>query len=222
MKTKPIILSTLFIITVLIASTLFFLNSQIAKPWKSFEGKVCSWGRCYTSEINQKYNYWLSRAAEERNPNLCNKVEGLDAGDYEISKEEAVYFCKARYGGRIGDINYCLKLDNSVKYQGTATQQYACFAEMLESVGEINVCDKFPTDTYPVNVRYECYSKVAERTKDPTICQKLPEQGYDRNFKGSKKNCLIAVGKELGNSEVCRYLTESWVANECKKAVEGQ
>ncbi|MFC1711620.1 hypothetical protein ACFLZ1_03485 [Patescibacteria group bacterium] len=169
------------------------------------------------------YNRFFDFAVKTRNPGICNFIFfGQLHGDYGTSASESRYFCKARYGGRLGDIDYCLKLDNSVKYKGTASQQYICFKEMLESVSNIEICDKLPTDTYPVNARYECYSKVAEKTKDAAICQQIPEQGYDRNFRGSRKNCLIAIGRKLSSSEVCRYLTETWVVNECKKAVEAQ
>lgn len=212
-KKRRLFLIIIFIIAVILASILFFLNRRVVKPWKSFEGKVCDGSRCYTSEVHQKYNYWLYKAAEERNPGLCNNVEALGGGTW-ITKEETMDFCKARYGGRIGDIDYCLKLDRPFKYM--------CLEEMLENVDEINICDKFPTDLDPVNARYECYSKVAEKTRDITICQRIPEQGYNRHYRGSKENCLIAVGEKLNNSEVCQYLTGERSVGECVEKVEGR
>lgn len=209
-------------IAVLTVLFIFKIILPLQKPWISYEGKVCDFSGCRTSEMNQKYNYWLSQAITKRNPRLCSEVEGYDNGDYRDSKEIAVYFCKARYGGGIGDEDYCLNLENTVKYKGAATQQYVCFQEMLKNISDTNTCDKFPTNTYPVNSRYECYSAVAERNKDVNICKKIPEQGYDRNFRGSRKNCLIAVGKSLNDTLVCSYLTEKWVADECIQAVKGE
>ena len=40
------------------------------KPWKSEEGKVCSWTGCYTSEKNQKYRYWVKQAAIKKDVTL--------------------------------------------------------------------------------------------------------------------------------------------------------
>lgn len=188
-------------------------------PWKSFQGTVCDWGGCRTSPMNQKYNYWLAQAVEKKNPNICNNVEGIDGGDYMTPKEEAIYFCKADYGGKLGDVGYCNKLDNSVKFKGAATQQYVCFSKIADNTNSLSICDKLPVGSYPVSARYECYSNVAEKNRDVSICKMLPEQGYDINFRGSRKNCLISLGKALRDPSVCFNLTESWVATECVTAL---
>lgn len=194
-----------------------FLSST-NKPWTTTPGQTCDFSGCSESEMNKIYNYYLQQAVEKKDPSLCKNVKGIDNGDYMTTKAIAVYFCTAEYGGKIGDVSFCQQLDKDVKYPGTASQQYVCYEQIALVATNLETCDELPTDTYPVNVKYECYSQVAERSSDVLICEKIPETG-DRNFRGSRKNCLIALGKGLRDPAVCRKLTEDWISTECVTSI---
>lgn len=93
---------------ILLALGVYGLSTfKIIKPWKDYEGKVCNFGGCYTSETNQKYEYWKDQAIKKRKPDLCNNVEGIDGGDYFTSKEMAIMLCKLYYAIETRDIDYC-------------------------------------------------------------------------------------------------------------------
>ncbi|GIW62285.1 MAG: hypothetical protein KatS3mg090_0111 [Patescibacteria group bacterium] len=197
----------LLFVGVKIVYTLYTNTNKIdAKPWLSYEGSACSFNGCWTSEMNQKYNYWRDQAVKQRNPDLCNNVEGIDHGDYFTSKKIAVSTCKAEYGGIIGDINYCINLKD-------ANDQKICLNMLAEKAENINTCEKLPNPH-----KYKCYSMIAKKTKNLSICQKIPEKVVGYHYE--RKVCIINLGKVLNDTSVCNLMNDKELVNECIEGIK--
>ena len=96
----------------LVIVSYFSLNSAIFKPWKKYGGEVCNWTGCYTSAVNQKYDYWKSLAVERRNPSLCQRVVGYDGGDLHTDKENAIEMCIYGYAIETRDLEICRSINS--------------------------------------------------------------------------------------------------------------
>lgn len=82
-----------------------FYNYYGVKPpddtWKNFKGMACyGFGQpCVTSEQNQKFEYWTTRAIKENNRKLCNNVGIYDGGDILYADEHgrAIKSCQSLF-----------------------------------------------------------------------------------------------------------------------------
>ena len=103
-----------------------------------------------------------------KNPDLCNQTPiysaGSDVGNY--SKSKSISICKARYGGRILDIDYCSKLNKSDP-KGGASEYLMCLNEYTDSATTFVQCDKLPIVVVESNWDYQikegCYKTVTKK-----------------------------------------------------------
>ena len=111
------------------------------KPWSSYEGRVCDYSGCYTSEIEQQNQYWIDQAIEKKSVNLCNNSLGLDSIPLGRTKEQSIYLCKAAYAIGVGDLEYCRNLDKEVQYVG-------CIQKFAAEYHKPEICDEIKTPGY--------------------------------------------------------------------------
>jgi len=115
------------------------LPLQIQKPWSSYEGKICDYSGCHTSEIEQQNQYWIDQAIKKKNINLCDNSLGFFVGGRP--KEQSIYLCKAAYAVGVGNLEYCRNLDKEAPYVN-CRQQFATKYHQPE------ICDEIKTPNY--------------------------------------------------------------------------
>jgi hypothetical protein len=111
------------------------------KPWSSYEGRVCDYSGCYTSEIEQQNQYWIDQAIKNKNINLCNNSLGFDSVPLGRPQEQSIYLCKATYAVGVGDLEYCRNLDKEVQYVG-------CRQKFAAEYHKPEICDEIKTPGY--------------------------------------------------------------------------
>jgi len=109
------------------------------KPWSSYEGKICDYSGCHTSEIEQQNQYWIDQAIKKKNINLCDNSLGFFVGGRP--KEQSIYLCKAAYAVGVGNLEYCRNLDKEAPYVN-CRQQFATKYHQPE------ICDEIKTPNY--------------------------------------------------------------------------
>lgn len=166
-----------------------------AKPWSNYPGTACTFSGCYESEKNKVYAYYLDLAVAQKDPGLCRNVKGRDHGDYSDSRELTIYFCKAEYGGRIGDLQFCNSLDTFTKYQGTRSQRDSCLTTMMNTyVEDESLCEEFPADSKYASPSH-CFAAVAYKKADIAICEEIPEVPESKAF--LRKSCIERVQEKI-------------------------
>ena len=115
------------------------LPLQIQKPWSSYEGKICDYSGCHTSEIEQQNQYWIDQAIKKKNINLCDNSLGFFVGGRP--KEQSIYLCKAAYAVGVGNLEYCRTLDKEVQYVN-------CRQEFAAKYHKPEICDEIKTPGY--------------------------------------------------------------------------
>lgn len=164
------IIAIVFFVIVLLATLYVMYNKVSPKPWKSFEGKVCDFGGCRISEINQKYNYWKAEAIKNKKINLCNNVEGIDGGDIFMDRDGAIKQCKLEYAIEVGDVEYCKSLENEA--------QPVCLGGIAEKFSRPELfteqhCFKLETNARAFS---DCVSRLAKVRRDDSVCNLLVQK----------------------------------------------
>jgi hypothetical protein len=172
-----------FILLIVFLGSGYFLYLKYQKPWKLYPGENCVWGKCETSEIMQKYNYWLDMAVKHNNPDLCQNVEAFLMGDVFANKDYASDQCVAYYYAKTGNFNGCLNLPK--ESENRTQQRTICLSEFADNPTNLEMCDAIPGK----NIKYVCYSNIAKKMNDVSICNKIPEN-YPHNYVGSRENCI--------------------------------
>jgi len=198
----------LSILLILLLSKNTFIINNILKPWKNYSNENCTFGDCESSDSFKVFNYWLEKAIEDKNPDLCKNVIELDFGDFTYNQELAEKHCRIKYAGRMSDFDYCKNLEE-------IELRNSCFRSIADNSYDIETCEKMPDTEDTYSIKYYCYSKVALKTKNADYCN-LIDEDYSTELAGSKMNCLSEIAKVRKNTDICDNLSDPIQINECK------
>lgn len=211
MKIRSIL--ALLSVVVLVSSTGYYFYSKRVAPWRSTQGIVCNDKRCTNSITNQKYNYWLAKAVEEGNPDLCSNVEGfIYDEELQNNKQEAQEKCKAEVTGKVGNTSDCGNIADE-------DQQYLCYRSSIEQITDARACDQLPSSTEDESVRHLCYTRFAIENNDISMCQKISEQGFDQGFGGSRLDCIATLAAVNGDINLCTFMSSQENFDNCTTTV---
>lgn len=192
-RSRLLVILVIFFLVIAAAFTWFFTRSPIVKPWLASAGQVCGWDGCHTSEVNQKYNYFLDQAVKTRHPDLCQQVVGLDGGDFFVSPETARAQCRAEYAGKTQDLEYCQQLNQP--YNSQNHHQSVCYSSAADVITEKSKCYLLPdiSQTGGKSFKNTCLTRIASLQHDPSICLEISDS-YPSNYVGSRSQCLSQAG----------------------------
>lgn len=159
---------------------------------------ACAWQNCYPSPLNQISKYYQSKAIQEKSPNLCHKVLGLDAGDYCVNKDNAIAECLSQYAVENNDLNVCL----SIKIKGEYGQG-RCLLHLAKSLDRSDLCKKIEYTPQ----KDECLLSFQSGGVNESLCLEMTTY--------KMRDCLRTLLKEKPNSVYCSKTKDKQIADDC-------
>lgn len=82
----------------------------------------------------------LQRAIREKDPEICSLSNGGILQDVGISKDDSIEYCKTDYAIKTNDIDYCLTLRNTIRYEYDNVPRNGCIIALAPKYNDYELC----------------------------------------------------------------------------------